>query len=269
MTFFRSLRIGFLVIGGIYLLTMGVIYFLQDRLTFQAKPWPESQKLETTIPYEEVWLPLNVDDCIHGLHFTASNSAKGVVLYFHGNRGNLTRWSQYAQHFLDLGYNCLMVDYPGYGKSKGKPNEDSFYHTAEKAYHWLTTTYQPHQIVLYGRSIGSGPASYLASKVKAQQLILETPFASFPDLYRHHQILRWFPMIKAQVDFPVAKYLASTNLPISIFMGTDDQVVPNASTLKLKPFVRPTEQFFIIQGGKHNDLSEFDAYHRGLQKVLN
>ena len=268
MNFFRSLRIGLFVFGGIYLLTMGVIYFLQDRLTFQAKPWPEKQQLNVSIPYHEVWLPLADGQCVHGLHFTVADSAKGVVLYFHGNRGNLIRWSQYAQHFLRLGYNCLMVDYPGYGKSQGKPNEESFYQTAEKAYHWLLTAYQPHDIVLYGRSIGSGPASYLGSKVKAQQLILETPFASFPDLYRHHQVLKWFPMIKAQVNFPVLQYLASTDLPTSIFMGTEDPVVPNASTLKLQPFVHPTEHFFIIQGGKHNDLADFDAYHQGLRAVL-
>lgn len=265
----RLILITTAIIIGSYILAMGVLYFFQDQFTFQAKTWPVEKSYQHDQPFEEVWLKTADSKYnINGLHFkTRQSNCQGVILYFHGNRGNLQRWGKYADPFLKLGYDFFAIDYPGYGKSEGAPSEKAFYESAEAAYDWTAEKYPVEKIVLYGRSIGTGPASYLAAKFPAKQLILETPFASFPDLYDNHWFLKWMP-IESQVEFPVKEHLKVTEIPYAIFMGTKDRVVPNVSTLKMKSMVTPPKNFITIPNGKHNNLSEFPKYHEELTRLL-
>ena len=264
----KFLLIFFVVIVVLFVLTMSVLQFFHNKITFQRHAWPVEKAYEYEIPAQEIWLNDSLGNpCINGVFVKSTLPSKGLILYFHGNRGNLQRWSKMAKDFTPLGFDFFVIDYPGYGKSKGEPSEETFYRSAEMAYDWARISYDPKDIVIYGRSIGSGPSSYLASKYEARQLILETPFASFPDLYRKHWLIKWFPL-DPLVDFPVISYMENITIPIAIFMGTKDRVVPNQSTIELKQFVIPPSNFIRIKNGRHNNLAEYKAYHDHLKKIL-
>src|SRR6185295_5988752 len=89
---------------------------------------------------------------------------------------NLQRWGNYAEDMTQLGYEVVMMDYRGYGKSTGSPTEQFLYEDAALLYQWAVAKTGPVRIIIYGRSLGTPIASNLAASVQPEILILETPF---------------------------------------------------------------------------------------------
>ena len=254
--------------AGVYLVALIGLVLFQNKFTFQTVKMKADKSFAFDAMHREVFLDDPAGEAqIHGLFFPADGPSLGLVLYFHGNSGNLQRWGKYATDFTRLQYDFFAVDYPGYGKSGGKPSEESFYRCAESAYKWAAGKYPENKIVLYGRSIGSAPASYLAAQFPARQLILETPFHSFGDLSRRNIFLKLFPVPPRQ-QFPVNEFLSQAGCAKALFHGTKDRVVPMASALRLKPLIEKPDNFIVIPGGKHRNLSEFPQYHNELQRLL-
>ena len=101
---------------------------------------------------------------------------KPTVLIFHGNAGNITHRDMILQEFNTLGYPALLIDYHGYGKSEGKPSEKNLYRDGKASLEWLRRkNRKPEEIVLFGKSLGSGVAVELATKHSFKGLILEKP----------------------------------------------------------------------------------------------
>ena len=129
--------------------------------------------------------------------------------------------------------------------------------------------YSEDAIILYGRSLGTGIASFVAHKNKPKSLILETPYYSIEDVAQ--QRFPIFPVSKLlRYKFSTNEFIKSVNCPIFIFHGTEDKVVPYASGLKLKG-KRPSNKitFISLKGGGHNNLMQYDAYNLQIDKILN
>lgn len=246
-----------------YIFIVSVLYLAHERIVFQPDTLPRSYQFHFDRPFKEFDMPSG----INALHFPVSDTAKGIVLYFHGNADNLQRWGQYTVDFTQHQYEVLAIDYPGYGKSEGKAGEQAFYRSAEQAFYWARDRFPAGQIIIYGRSLGSGPAAWLASQYHVRQLILETPFPSIPQLFR----MRGSPVLvpfDPRPKFPVADYLQEVAYPISIFQGTDDWVVPYRVARRLRTVLKPGDHFFTIEGGGHKNLRSFPEYHEKLADVL-
>ena len=114
-------------------------------------------------------------------------------MYFHGNAGDLSRWGQIVSYYVDLQYDVFIMDYRTYGKSTGKLSEQALYDDAKVCYDYLKEKFDPSRITLYGRSLGTGIATQLASFNKAQRLILETPYYSLVDVAKER-----FPFLPVQ-----------------------------------------------------------------------
>jgi len=260
----------FMKILLILILTYGLLillsYIFQDKFVFLPTQLESDYRFSFEGNYSEIFLG-DEDEKINGIFFSSQGESNGLILYFHGNADDLQRWGMYSSDFTQLGYDILMIDYPGYGKSKGKPSEASFYKSADLAYAWASGRYASEKIIIYGRSIGCGPASYLATKKLSQKLILETPFYSMRDV-----VSRRFPAIfpyQLKNRFPVYEYLQQRKTEEAyIFQGTEDEIVPYASAVKLKPFLPDTTHFITIEGGKHKNLAEFPLYHDALREIL-
>ena len=244
------------------------LYFLQEKLLFLPTVLEQDYQYEFNYPFEEVFLEPADDVSINAVHFKSENP-KGVILYFHGNAGDLSRWGSIAEFFVAKNYDVFIMDYRGYGKSKGKLSEDAFYNDAQYCYDYLLKQYSETEITLYGRSLGTGMANYLASKNKPKQLILETPYYSVLDVAKHR-----FPIFPVKTllryEFPSNEFIVDVTCPITIIHGTSDNVVPYASAEKLK-MVAPSDQttFISIEGGNHNDLVGFEAYRYAIDDLLN
>ncbi|RXJ44570.1 alpha/beta hydrolase [Gelidibacter gilvus] len=256
-----------LVIVTLYIMIGASLYFLQERILFMPTVLPQDYQYEFNHPFEEVFLETADDAVINALHFKAEHS-KGVIFYFHGNAGDLSGWGTIAEFFVKMDYDVFIMDYRSYGKSTGKLSEAVFYKDAQYGYNYLKQSYSDSEITLYGRSLGTGIAAYIASKNQVKLLILETPYYSMVDMAKSR--FSFLPVRSIlQYKFPTNEFIVSVVCPIVIFHGTDDGIVPFKSGKKLFGILPKSQAtFFEIAGGGHNNLIDFEAYRNGIEKVL-
>lgn len=236
-------------------------------MIFQGWYLPQTYQYQFQHDFEELFIPNPDGSVLNALHFKAENP-KGVILYFHGNAGHLQRWGELTTYLVDRDYDLFIMDYRGYGKSTGDITESILYEDAQRCYDRVAGQYKPQEIIIYGRSLGTGMASWLASENPASQLILETPFYSLADVARYRFPI--FPVEKLlRFDLPNYKHLADIDMPLTIFHGTDDFVVPFSSGKKLADSLNGKDlRFITIEGGGHSNLVTFKAYQDGLDEVL-
>ena len=242
--------------------------FLQKKALFRPVVLPTGHRFDFAEPFTEHFFDTPDGASINALFFASNEPVKrGVVLYFHGNRDNLQRWGALHHDFTSRGYDFLAADYRGYGKSSGEPDEQAYFSDAALLYEWLRGQYDPEKIVLYGRSLGTGMACYLAARVQACSVILETPFDNIGGLLASH-IRRHEPPFEPAFRFPNDEFLKMTRLPLLIFHGTRDRVVPYTCAENLKSLLKPGDAFVTIEGGSHNNLNTFELYQKKLQEWL-
>lgn len=215
---------------------------------------------------EEVFLTTADGVRIHGLFYPGSDSL--ALLYFHGNAGSLRDWQFVWEELRELSCSLFILDYRGYGKSSGKITEEGIYEDAKAAYHWLVERGFPQErILLYGRSLGSAPALYLAERFRPRALILETPFSSLKDLARYHYpfLPPGLPLFFSMDNLSRAKNL---EIPVLILHGDQDEIVPLTQARRLYAHFSGEKEFVVIPGGHHNDLSFFPAHRAALKAFV-
>ena len=154
----------FQIIVLLYISIGVALYLVQDKFIFHPKKLPPDYQYQFDIPFREINLPVNAGKNLSIVQFTVPDSLfKGIVLYFHGNRQNINRYAKYVSRFTRRGFEVWMMDYPGYGKSTGKRNEQGLYDDALSVYKMAIKKVPAEQIIIYGKSLGTGIASQLAS----------------------------------------------------------------------------------------------------------
>lgn len=263
----QTLSYVLLTIVGIYVLAGVYIYFLQEKRIFRPGPSDPEKELQLDAPHEERWFRMEGDTFLHAAHLKVEEP-KGLILYHHGNSGDISEWNKVASLLLPHGYDVLLYDYRGYGKSGDKiRSEEQLFQDGQKVYDAMKSEYGEERILLYGRSLGSGIASYLASINDPASLLLETPFYSMKELVR--QYYPWLPnFLLLRYPFRNDLYLQEVDCPVHIFHGDRDRVIELKSALKLKEVLKPGDRFYTIPGGHHADLSDFQEYHDALKEAL-
>lgn len=244
------------------------LFFLQDYFLFHPVKLDRNYRYQFYVPFEEVDIPFNKTDTISMVKFfPADTVSRGVVIYLHGNKGNINRYAKFAANFTKHGYEVWMEDYPGFGKSVGARNEKILYQQAEQIYTLVATKFKKESIIIYGKSFGTGIAAYLASVKNCKQLILETPYYSILDLFNCYAPV--YPTASmASYKIPVYQYLRNVKISITIFHGTDDGVIPYHCASKLKTVLKTTDQFITIKNGTHHNLNDFALFHQKLDSLL-
>lgn len=255
------------ILGNFYAILCGGIYFFQESLIFHPTPLAQDHVFEFQQPFEELFLDGNDQGRLNGIHFRAENP-KGVILYFHGNAGELQRWGALTQFFVPLGYSVIVMDYRNYGKSTGPMSEKALFEDAETWYAFAKAQYPQTPITLYGRSLGSTFAAYLGSTSEAKNVILETPFYSIADEAKSRfPFLPVFSLIK--YPFATHDFINDVKVPITIFHGTEDQVVAYKHGQKLFDHIEQNKKFFVtIPKGGHNNLIQFPEYLTAIEAAL-
>ena len=259
--------LAFLVV--LYLLGYPFIYFLQELFLFRPVALPADFKYHFDEPFEEFDLRPQAGVRLNGLVFKTNAKHRGVVIYFHGNADNLTRWGKNAARFTRNGYDVWMYDYRRFGKSTGAWSEQGFYDDAEHVYQQVLKRYPESQVVLYGFSLGTGLATKLAADHQPRLLLLEAPYYSFASLcWMHAPIYPYETMLSYQ--FKTNERIARVRCPIQLFHGTADGVVKYRSSLMLADVLQktPAQILTTVPGGKHKNLADFDLYHTELDKFL-
>jgi len=258
------------IIGGtllIYLLAGWIFYANQERLLFRPVVIPTETALKINQPHEEISIPINQQDTLHITRFTTNQLAKGAILYFHGNRQNVEWYAHFATIFTESGYEVFMMDYPGYGKSRGEISETKMYEWSHVVYSIARKTYPPSQLIIYGKSLGSGIAAQLAAKRDCRYLIAETPYYDLPSVLSHYAPVYPFHLLM-HFQFPTHTYLQQVTAPVLLIHGTADGVVAYENSIRLSNVFKKGDQLITIEKGSHNDLYDFPITIAAIKKAL-
>lgn len=265
----KRLLKGLVIILTLYFTGGVALWFVQDYILLHPKKLDADYVFNFTESYKEEWIRVSDKEQLHYVRFfpSANQKKKGIVLYFHGNRNNITRYANYVSNFTKEGYEVWMPDYPGFGKSTGTFSEKRIYEDADTLYNLLSKDIQADELIIYGRSLGTGVASQLASLKPCSRLILETPYCSIPGLF--NDVFPIYPAKKIiHFQFPVIDYLKKVQAPITIFHGTIDEVIPLVHSIQLKSVLKEGDEFITIEKGRHNNLNDFRIFHSKLDSLL-
>ena len=188
-----------------------------------------------------------------GLLTGPEEDSEFTVLFCHGNGGNIAHRLDSINIFHNLGLNCFIFDYRGYGSSEGKPNEQGTYLDAGAAYQWLREEKKisPDNIIIFGRSLGGSIAAQLAGKVKARALVIEGAFTSFADIgqkFYPYMPVRWF----ARFNYRTIDYIKNVDCPVMLIYSRNDDIVPFEFGPKLYEAANEPKELVEIFGS-HND----------------
>jgi hypothetical protein len=222
------------------------------------------------LKHEDVTLRADDGVRLHAWYLPVEGS-RLTLLVCHGNAGNISHRLDRAlllQSRLKL--ESLLFDYRGYGQSEGSPDEEGTYRDARAAWRWLVARgVAPGRIVIFGESLGSAVALQLALEVEARALVLESPFASVPEMARAvYPFLPVWPFVRTRYD-NVGK-APGLKLPLLVLHGDRDEVVPFAQGRRVFEAAPEPKRFYAIPGASHNDTYYVggEAYWRALGEFL-
>lgn len=293
-----------LAIAGIiaiaYLSLCTYLIFRQNRLIFFPSPIVETTPLELGIPYEDVWLSVEsrsvakaqTPQRIHGWWIPAPTPATAptatdqtnatdqanerVLLYLHGNGGNITDNLEHAARFHRLGFSVLLIDYRGYGLSEGAfPTEKSVYQDAETAWQHLTQTRQinPQTIYLYGHSLGGAIAIDLAMHhPDAAGLMVESSFTSMAEMASWLGEYRLIPVnLLLNQRFDSLTKVRFLQMPVLFIHGTQDTEVPAQMSQRLYAAAPEPKRLWLVPNANHNTVATVagPAYFETIRSFTN
>lgn len=243
-----------------------VIYFFQEKFIFKPERLKQDFQYKYDIPFKEYFFDIAPGVRINGLHFYR-NDPKGLILYFHGNTRSIKGWAKYARDFYRYDYDVVLVDYRGFGKSTGKRSEKEMLNDMQYVYERLAEKYTEHHIIVYGRSIGSGFATKIASENKPRYLILDSPYYSFRKVAE-----RFVPILPVRFvlryHLRTDKWIRHVNCHTYIIHGTKDRLIPIRHSEALQKLNPSKITLIRIEGGRHNNLPSFDEYHNFIRDIL-
>lgn len=260
-----------LILAGGYLLLVAAAWAMQAGMLYlpdvagrDLVATPDSAGLD----YEDVTLETSDGERVHG--WFVPGATQRVLLYFHGNAGNISHRLHSIRQFHELGPSVFIIDYRGYGRSSGKPTEDGLYLDAEAAWRYLTRELgtAPADIIVFGRSLGASVASRLAAGKAPGALIVDSAFTSVPDIGQ--ELYPWLPVRRlSRFRHATREHVARATCPVLVVHSRDDEIIPFHHGEAIFDAAREPKSFLEIRGG-HNDahVTSLAAYRAGMQDFL-
>jgi len=240
---------------------LGLLVFvrwLEPRLTFFPSPGESTTPSDFGVRFTATTVTTHDGERLQTWLLEATH-ARALVVYFHGNGGNLSIWTPIVADLARHGYDVLAFDYRGYGLSTGRPTETGLYRDADAILDRVSTAMaESRPIVYWGRSLGAAVAAYAASRRPPDGIILE---AGFPDA---RAVVRSSPVLALLSPFSTYRFATATWLdrvesPALVLHGDADQVIPFALGRALFERMKGDKTFVAIPGGDHNDVTPADA----------
>lgn len=253
----------------IYIIICLLIYFFQERLMFFPQKISADSIFSYPYNFDELFYEVEEKVRLNALLFKAENQnvLQGLVFYLHGNAGALNTWGYAADEFLQEGYDVFIPDYRGYGKSEGEiTSQKQLFQDVEQLYLKISRHYQEKKIIITGFSIGSGPASWLASRYQTSMLLLIAPFYSMTELANHY--FPFLPSFLLRYLLKNNEYVLRAKAPVVLIHGKKDEIIPYESSVKLKGQGGSAISLIALQGVKHNDISGSPQFRKALNEVL-
>lgn len=267
MKTFRRALIGLISIAVVLYAGLCIwFYTSQEKAIFKTVKHPTSYKYHFDQQFSELNIPMKDGKKLNGILFKA-NVSKGLVLWLPGGRGMLDSIGRDAQTYTNLGYDIFMLNFRGFGKSEGKiESEAQIDSDLQSVYDFFRKDYQEN-IHVFGYSLGTGPASFLAAKNSPKSLVLIAPYYNFTEFLK--QSIPYLPVsILSKYKFPVDEYLMRTKCPVYLIHGDADEKINPQISIRLKELLKPTDKLFLLKGQKHNGFEHNPEYLSALKLIL-
>lgn len=251
-----------LVLAGLYATLVAAVYLGQSSLLYLPSRTPGATPAQVGLEYEELRITTGDGVRLHGWYLPATR-ARGTLLFFHGNAGNISHRLDSLRIFHELGLNVLLFDYRGYGESEGRPDEVGTYRDAEAAWDYLVTQRgeSPRRIVLFGRSLGASLAAWLAAQREPAVLVLESAFVSVPELAA--DLYPWLPARwLARLHYTTRDYLAQVRCPVLVAHSPRDEIIPYRHGQELYRAAPEPKQFLALEGDHNSGFLQTGEHYR-------
>ena len=247
------------------------IYLYRSQYSFIY--YPDRQIISTPeehgLAYEDVMLQTADSVAIHGWYVPA-DTPRGTVLFCHGNGGNINYVIESIAMLHGIGFNVFVFDYRGYGRSGGEVGEEGTYRDAEAAWSYLTGERgcDPSRIVVLGRSLGGGIASWIAAQHPVGALILESTFTSIPDMGA--KMFPIFPTrLLSRINYDTEKRLGAIHSPVLVIHSRTDDMIPFEQGATLFKRAGEPKEFLEINGDHNSGFHvSKEAYIDGINAFL-
>ncbi|WP_035694796.1 alpha/beta hydrolase [Flavobacterium soli] len=250
----------------LYLIILSYLYFNQEDFIFQPAKLSKDYKFQFDEKFEELKIRSFDNINLNGLLFKAEKS-KGLIFYLHGNAGALDSWGNIANTYTDLGYDIFILDYRGFGKSGGEiESEEQFYKDVTFAYKKMLSQYPENKVIIVGYSVGTGPATYLASTNNPKVLILQAPYYNFSEMADSR--FPFLPGFVLKYKFATNQFIPKVKAPIYIFHGDRDQVISFSNSVKLQKLLKPSDRFFPLKNQDHLNINDNIDFIKELRIIL-
>jgi uncharacterized protein len=248
-----------------YAVVCGLLYVNQESILFRPRVLPQHFTYNFSKNTQEI--KIDVEGKKLSTVLFKSDSSRGVIFYLHGNGGCLEDWGMVAPFYVNQGYDVFMIDYRGYGKSEGTiESEAKLYNDIDSAYAFLKTKYEEQKIVVLGYSLGTGLASYVASHNKPKMLVLQAPYYSMTDMVAVHY--PYVPSFLLKYKLVSLIHLKKCSMPVVIFHGDKDNVIPYDSSVRLSKSMKKEDRFITLHGQGHHGMTDNEEYQKVMIEVL-
>ena len=260
-----------LVVAVCYGLLLVVVYFMQGRMLYLSEVPGRTLTMtpaDVGMDYQDVIIETTDGVTLHGW-FVAGRSSR-VLLFYHGNAGNISHRLDSIRQFQALGLSVLIIDYRGYGQSEGRTTESGIYRDADAAWRYLIENrgMVANDIVIFGRSLGASVASRLAAQTQPLALIVESSFTSVPDIAQ--DLYPWLPVHwLSRLSHATREYVRDVHCPVLVVHSRDDEIIPFHHGETIFASANEPRTLLAIRG-THNDafLRDERAYVEGLRTFL-
>ena len=240
---------------SVYLVLALMLYLFQGRMVFLSN-FPgralDASPSNIGLNYEDVSLTTGDNERLHGWYIPAVDS-RGVLLFFHGNAGNISHRLDSIKIFHELGLDTLIIDYRGYGQSTGKTSEQGTYLDAQAAWDYLINSrgVPADQIIVFGRSLGGAVGAWLGVQHIPAAVIIESSFTSAVDMA--HRLYPFLPVrLITRLHYPVADYAARLDCPVLVVHSRHDEIIPFTMGQAIYAAVKQQKKFLELRGDHNN-----------------
>lgn len=250
----------------LYLLVCVLLYFFQEKLLFFPEKLDRKFRFAFNQPFTEMMIEANDGKRLNGILFK-SDSTKGLVFYLHGNAGSLRSWGKVAKTYTALHYDLFLLDYRGYGKSEGTiQSQEQLFEDVQAAYNEMKKQYREDRIVVLGYSVGTGLAAELAASIGPRLLILQAPYVSLTAMMKQNYPV--IPIFLLKYKLPTCDYLKACKMPVVLFHGNKDEVIPYSSSIELQNSFKPSDTLITLNNQGHNGMTDNPEYRKAISKIL-
>ncbi|HVN96905.1 MAG TPA: alpha/beta hydrolase [Syntrophorhabdaceae bacterium] len=252
------------------LLTLATLLGCRSQLIFQPDKEIRITPADVGLAYETVFFETS-DKVRISAWWMPAQKPIAVVLFFHGNGGNISHFLDYAVVWNRLGLSTLSVDYRGYGLSAGHPTEQGTYRDAEAAWIYLVEqrVIDPQDIIIYGKSLGGSVAARLAQTYTPGLLIVHSSFTRIAAVA--HDLFPWAPagLILGNA-YNTQEYLKSVRCPVLVIHSRDDEIVRFHHGQELYEIALGKKEFLALSGSHNGDFYQsLLVYESGLKDFIN